>query len=64
MVAALARHYGGASLRVDAVVTEVLMNGTSPVGLTARRLYDAAAAEHAEKAEKKAEEAGKNTKQC
>ncbi|XP_056273332.1 hydrocephalus-inducing protein homolog [Pseudoliparis swirei] len=61
MVAALARHYGGASLRVDAVVTEVLMNGTSPVGLTARRLYDAAAAEHAEKAEKKAEEAAATT---
>ncbi|XP_010776286.1 hydrocephalus-inducing protein homolog [Notothenia coriiceps] len=53
-VAALARHYGGASLSVDAVVTAMLLNGTSPVSLTARRLYDQAAEEYAEK---KAEEA-------
>ncbi|KAI9537989.1 hypothetical protein NQZ68_019330, partial [Dissostichus eleginoides] len=53
-VAALARHYGGASLSVDAVVTAMLLNGTSPVTLTARRLYDQAAEEYAEK---KAEEA-------
>lgn len=46
--AALARHYGGACLSVDAVVTDVLMNGTSPVGLTARQLYDCAAAQYAE----------------
>ncbi|XP_030281249.1 hydrocephalus-inducing protein homolog isoform X1 [Sparus aurata] len=46
--AALAHHYGGASLSVDAVVTDVLMNGTSPVGLTARQLYDCAAAQYAE----------------
>ncbi|XP_070763174.1 hydrocephalus-inducing protein homolog [Enoplosus armatus] len=34
--AALARHYGGACLSVDAVVTDVLMNGTSPVRPAAR----------------------------
>lgn len=55
--AALARHYGGACLSVDAVVTDVLINGASPVSLTARRLYDCAAAEYADK---KAEEAGKH----
>ncbi len=55
--AALACHYGGAYLSVDAVVTDVLVNGTSPVSLTARHLYDCAAAEYAEK---KAEEAGKH----
>ncbi|XP_037622519.1 hydrocephalus-inducing protein homolog isoform X2 [Sebastes umbrosus] len=48
-VAALGRHYGGACLSVDAVVTEVLINGTSPVSLTARQIYDCAAAEYAEK---------------
>uniref|UniRef100_A0A8D3BS88 HYDIN axonemal central pair apparatus protein n=1 Tax=Scophthalmus maximus TaxID=52904 RepID=A0A8D3BS88_SCOMX len=32
--AALAHHYGGACLSVDAVVTYVLVNGTSPVSLT------------------------------
>ncbi|XP_034061831.1 LOW QUALITY PROTEIN: hydrocephalus-inducing protein homolog [Gymnodraco acuticeps] len=53
-VAALARHYGGASLSVDAVVTAMLLNGTSPVSLTARRLHDQAVEEYAEK---KAEEA-------
>uniref|UniRef100_UPI003AADF4DB hydrocephalus-inducing protein homolog n=1 Tax=Centroberyx gerrardi TaxID=166262 RepID=UPI003AADF4DB len=53
--AALAHHYGGACLSVDAVVTEVLTSGTSPVSLTARQLYDRAAAE---RAQKKAEEAG------
>lgn len=53
--AAIAHHYGGAFLSVDAVVTDVLINGTSPVSLTARQLYDCAAAEYAEK---KAEEAG------
>ncbi|XP_028440234.1 hydrocephalus-inducing protein homolog [Perca flavescens] len=43
-VAALAHHYGGTYLSVDAEVTEVLINGTSPVSLTARQLYDCAAA--------------------
>ncbi|XP_073328914.1 hydrocephalus-inducing protein homolog [Pagrus major] len=45
--AGLARHYGGACLSVDAVVTDVLINGTSPVGLTARQLYDCTAAQYA-----------------
>ncbi|XP_040894088.1 hydrocephalus-inducing protein homolog [Toxotes jaculatrix] len=48
--AALARHYGGACLSVDAVVTDVLEHGTSPVSLTARQLYDSAAAKCAEEA--------------
>ncbi|XP_054864966.1 hydrocephalus-inducing protein homolog [Amphiprion ocellaris] len=52
--AALARHYGAACLSVDAVVTDVLLKGTSPVSLRARQLYDQAAAQHAHK---KAEEA-------
>ncbi|XP_047451812.1 hydrocephalus-inducing protein homolog [Mugil cephalus] len=50
----LARYYGAACLNVDAVVTDVLLNGTSPVSLTARQLYECAAAEYAQK---KAEEA-------
>lgn len=60
-VAALARHYGGASLSVDAVVTAMLLNGTSPVSLTARRLHDQAVEEYAEK---KAEEAGTKSRLC
>ncbi|CAB1432186.1 unnamed protein product [Pleuronectes platessa] len=47
--AALARHYGAACVSVDAVVTDVLTHGTSPVGLMARQLYDFAAAEYARK---------------
>ncbi|XP_035498051.2 hydrocephalus-inducing protein homolog isoform X1 [Scophthalmus maximus] len=47
--AALAHHYGGACLSVDAVVTYVLVNGTSPVSLTARQHYDSAAAEFAKR---------------
>lgn len=47
--AALARHYSGACLSVDAVVTDVLMNGTSPVSLTARQIFDSAAAQYAER---------------
>ncbi|KAA8590532.1 hypothetical protein FQN60_014466, partial [Etheostoma spectabile] len=43
-VAALAHHYGVAHLSVNAEVTEVLINGTSPVSLTARQLCDCAAA--------------------
>ncbi|XP_074533739.1 hydrocephalus-inducing protein homolog [Halichoeres trimaculatus] len=53
ITAALACHYGAATLSVDAVVTDALKNGTSPVSLSARQLYDSAAAEYAEK---KAEE--------
>ncbi|KAK5867885.1 hypothetical protein PBY51_012341 [Eleginops maclovinus] len=54
-VAALARHYGVTSLRVDAVVTAALLNGTSPVSLTARQLYDQAAEDYAlKKAEEEA----------
>ncbi|KAG7229797.1 hypothetical protein INR49_012446 [Caranx melampygus] len=45
----LAHHYGGACLIVDAVVTDMLLHGTSPVSLTARGLYDSAVAEYAEK---------------
>ncbi|XP_031731518.1 hydrocephalus-inducing protein homolog isoform X1 [Anarrhichthys ocellatus] len=56
--AVLARQYEGACLSVDAVVTEVLVNGTSPVSRTARQLYDCAAAQYAEK---KPEEAGQTT---
>ncbi|XP_075327326.1 hydrocephalus-inducing protein homolog [Odontesthes bonariensis] len=47
--AALALHYGAACFNVDAVVTEVLQNGTSPVSLSARHLYQAAAAEYAQR---------------
>lgn len=43
--AALASHYGGACLSVDAVVTDLLLNGTSPVALSARELCECAAAE-------------------
>ncbi|XP_062413858.1 hydrocephalus-inducing protein homolog [Pungitius pungitius] len=57
-VAALARHYGGASLSVDAVVTEVLVNGTSPISQTARQPYDCAAAANAGK---KPQEAAQST---
>ncbi|XP_068458365.1 hydrocephalus-inducing protein homolog isoform X2 [Clinocottus analis] len=57
-VTALARHYGAACVRVNAVVTEVLLNGTSPVGLTAKKLYDDAAADYAKK---KSEEAAQTT---
>lgn len=59
--AVLAHHYGGACLSVDTVVTDVLINGTSPVSLTARQLYDCAAAQYAER---KAREAGKNEILC
>lgn len=59
--AALAHHYGGACLSVDAVVTDVLLHGTSPVSLTARGLYHTAVAEYAEK---EAKEPGKHHTQC
>ncbi|XP_027128846.1 hydrocephalus-inducing protein homolog isoform X3 [Larimichthys crocea] len=54
--AALARHYSGACLSVDAVVTDVLMNGTSPVSLTARQIFDSAAAQYAERIAEQATE--------
>ncbi|KAG7521590.1 hydrocephalus-inducing protein-like [Solea senegalensis] len=40
---AVAQHYGGACLTVDAVVTDVLKHGTSPIARKARQLYDSAA---------------------
>ncbi|XP_056138426.1 hydrocephalus-inducing protein homolog [Lampris incognitus] len=51
---ALAHHYGGVCLSIDAVVTEALTSGASPASLTARQRYDRAATEHAQR---KAEEA-------
>ncbi|KAM7396206.1 hypothetical protein PAMP_019263 [Pampus punctatissimus] len=59
--AALGRHYGVACLSVDAVVTDVLINGTSPVCLTARQLYDSAAAEYAQRKTEKAAQACEDT---
>lgn len=56
IAAALALQYGAACLCVDDVVTDMLLNGTSPVSLTARQLFDFAATEHAQK---NAKEAGK-----
>lgn len=55
----LARHYGGACLSVDNVVTDVLMSGSSAVALRARQLYDAAAAQYSDK---KVKEPGKRGK--
>ncbi|XP_025999986.1 hydrocephalus-inducing protein-like isoform X2 [Astatotilapia calliptera] len=52
--AALALRYGAACLCVDDVVTDMLLNGTSPVSLTARQLFDFAATEHAQKNAKEA----------
>lgn len=46
---ALANHYGVARLSIDAVVTDALINGTSPVSLKARQLYDSAVAKFEEK---------------
>nr|XP_029134421.1 hydrocephalus-inducing protein homolog [Labrus bergylta] len=60
--ASLARHYGGTCLSVDAVLRQALMNGTSPVSLTARQLYDCAAAEYAEKVEEAAQTTKGTTK--
>ncbi|GAA6221266.1 hydrocephalus-inducing protein homolog [Lates japonicus] len=56
-VAALAYHYGGARLSVDAVVTDALIHCTSPASLTARQLYDLAVAEYAEKEAEEAAQA-------
>ena len=55
VAASLARHYGGACLTLEGVVTEALTTGSSPASLAARQLYHQAAAEHAQK---RLEEAG------
>lgn len=49
IAAAMADHYGGLRLSIDAVVTDALINGTSPVSLKARELYDHAAVRQEEK---------------
>lgn len=54
IAAALALRYGAACLCVDDVVTDMLLNGTSLVSLTARQLFDFAATEHAQKNAKEA----------
>lgn len=46
---ALADYYGVARLSVDAVVSEALVNGSTPASLKARQLYDAAVAKVEEK---------------
>lgn len=56
MAGALAHHYKGVRISIDAVVTDVLINGTSPVSLAARERYESAVAEYARR---KMEEAGK-----
>ncbi|KAM9854716.1 hydrocephalus-inducing protein homolog [Aulostomus maculatus] len=60
--AALAAHYGGACLGVDAVFTDVLMNGTSPASLTARRLCARAAAQRASNKAKEAAQVSEDMK--
>ncbi|KAM9351908.1 hydrocephalus-inducing protein homolog [Symphorus nematophorus] len=59
--AALACHYEGACLRVDAVVTDLLMNGTSPISQSSRQLYDCAAAQYAERKAEEATQAAEET---
>ncbi|XP_037539075.1 hydrocephalus-inducing protein homolog [Nematolebias whitei] len=49
MAAALAAHYGAMCLDVNAVVTNVIQNGTSALSLSARQLYNTAAEEYAQK---------------
>lgn len=51
----MADHYEVAGLSVDAVVTDALVHGTSPVSLKARERCDSAVARNTEK---KATEAG------
>lgn len=46
---AMADHYGGLRLSIDAVVTDALMNGTSPVSLKAKELYERVAGKREEK---------------
>ncbi|KAJ0069558.1 hypothetical protein NL108_008515, partial [Boleophthalmus pectinirostris] len=43
----LAQYYGGTLVSIDAVVTEALLEGTSRAAITARQLFDQAAAEYA-----------------
>ncbi|XP_075998116.1 hydrocephalus-inducing protein homolog [Genypterus blacodes] len=57
---ALAQHYGGTCLSLDAVVTDVLRKGTSHISLTARQWYSCAVVEHAQK---RALEGGKPEKE-
>lgn len=45
----MADHYGGLRLSIDAVVTDALVNGTSPVSLKARELYERATGKREEK---------------
>ncbi|KAF3689156.1 Hydrocephalus-inducing protein Hy-3 [Channa argus] len=59
--AALAQYYGGACLSVDTLVTDVLLNGNSPVSLKARELYDHTVAEYTEKKVQEAAQALENT---
>lgn len=49
IAAAMADHYGGLRLSVDAAVTDALINGASPASLKARELYDHAAVRPEEK---------------
>ncbi|KAM9376112.1 hydrocephalus-inducing protein-like [Pholidichthys leucotaenia] len=58
--ATLGHHYGAACLSVDAVVTDVLLSGTSAVSLTARQLYDCAAAEYAQRKTEESFQADEN----
>lgn len=53
---AMADHYGGLRLSIDAVVTDALISGTSPVSLKARELYERAAVKREEKRSKEAGE--------
>ncbi|XP_061629909.1 hydrocephalus-inducing protein homolog [Phyllopteryx taeniolatus] len=52
---ALANHYGGACLSMDAMLADSLMHGTSLVCLAGRQLFNRAAAEHAQKMEEAVE---------
>ncbi|CAL8374755.1 unnamed protein product, partial [Arctogadus glacialis] len=58
VAASLARHYGGACLTLEGVVTEALTTGSSPASLAARQLYNQAAAMHAQKRGEEAGQAG------
>lgn len=53
---AMACHYGGICFSIDAAVRDVLINGTSPVSMIARELYDDATAKFNQK---DSQEAGK-----
>ncbi|XP_051916753.1 hydrocephalus-inducing protein homolog isoform X2 [Hippocampus zosterae] len=51
---ALANHYGGACLSMDAMLADSLMHGTSLVSLAGRQLFNRAAEEHAQRMEEAA----------